>query len=60
MGMTPETRDNIFVPFFTTKHKGTGIGLSVSRQIIRAHHGELRVSSEENRGTTFEIILPSH
>lgn len=58
-GMTQETLDNIFVPFYTTKHKGTGIGLSVSRQIIRAHHGELHVSSTENNGTTFEIILKS-
>ena len=56
-GMDEDTRENIFVPFFTTKEKGSGIGLSLSRQIIKAHKGSMRVQSEPGKGTRFEIIL---
>jgi len=50
-GMDKETLDNIFVPFFTTKKKGTGVGLSLSKQIMKLHKGTLSVSSELDRGT---------
>ena len=56
-GIPDEIIDDIFIPFFTTKKTGSGIGLSLSRQIIRAHKGNLRVNSSPGTGTSFEIIL---
>lgn len=56
-GMDQETLDNIFVPFFTTKKEGSGIGLSLSRQIVRAHQGRISVTSTPGEGTTFEILF---
>jgi PAS domain S-box-containing protein len=59
VGMTEEVRARIFDPFFTTKGvKGTGLGMSVSYGIIRAHHGEILVESAPGRGTTMAIKLP--
>ncbi|WP_333873847.1 bacteriohemerythrin [Methylobacter sp.] len=59
-GIAPEHLSKIFDPFFTTKPvgKGTGLGLSVSYNIIKKHQGEIQVSSQLNKGTTFKIILP--
>lgn len=54
-GIPPELLDEIFVPFFTTKHSGTGIGLSLSKQIMRLHGGSIQVMSEEN--TVFTLIF---
>ncbi|HAF29412.1 MAG TPA: ATP-binding protein [Bacteroidales bacterium] len=52
-GMNPEMIDNIFIPFFTTKEKGSGIGLSLSRQIMHVHGGNISVKSEPCKGSTF-------
>ncbi|SIQ98799.1 sensor histidine kinase [Pontibacter lucknowensis] len=52
-GMTAEATTKIFIPFFTTKKSGSGIGLSLSRQIMRLHKGSISVQSELDRGTTF-------
>ena len=49
--------DQIFVPFFTTKKEGSGIGLSLGRQIILLHHGSINVSSQLGKGTVFTIKL---
>ncbi len=56
-GIEPSVLDNIFVPFFTTKKDGSGIGLSLSRQIMRAHKGNITVHSKEGIGTTFELVF---
>jgi signal transduction histidine kinase/DNA-binding NarL/FixJ family response regulator len=59
-GIPEENLDRIFEPFFTTKPKGqgTGLGLSTSKSIVESHNGRLLVSSEEGRGTTFQIDFP--
>lgn len=56
-GIPPEIMDKIFVPFFTTKEKGSGIGLSISRQIIQMHGGLLTLRSSPGEGTCCEICL---
>ena len=60
-GMAPPVLARIFDPFFTTKSwgEGTGLGLAICQQIIQAHGGELRVSSEEGKGSSFTVLLPS-
>nr|MBA3675627.1 hypothetical protein [Chitinophagaceae bacterium] len=60
-GIPQKVLDKIFQPFFTTKPtgQGTGLGLSLSYDIIKAHGGEIKVSTKENEGTEFTIILPA-
>ena len=52
-GIDPEAMEKIFIPFFTTKKSGSGIGLSLSRQIMRQHQGTLTVKSTVGKGTEF-------
>jgi len=54
----PEVLEKIFVPFYSTKPEGSGIGLSLSRQIVSNHGGQIAVESEEGKGTTFKVLLP--
>jgi signal transduction histidine kinase len=58
-GIDEEAMEKIFIPFFTTKKKGSGIGLSLSQQIVQLHGGQLKVSSPgtNGNGTTFYILL---
>ncbi len=56
-GITPDRVDRIFEAFFTTKPRGTGMGLSISRKIIESHGGRLWVSSNPGRGATFQFTL---
>lgn len=58
VGIPPEQLGRIFDPYFTTKVKGTGLGLALVRQTIHDHGGSIGVSSELARGTTFTITLP--
>ncbi len=60
-GIPKNIVDKIFQPFFTTKPtgEGTGLGLSLAYDIIKAHNGEIKVESEENKGSTFIINLPA-
>ena len=60
-GIPEQVRDKIFQPFFTTKPagQGTGLGLSLSYDIVKAHGGELHVESDTNKGSTFIIQLPT-
>ncbi len=59
-GIAKENLGRIFDPFFTTKPvgKGTGLGLSLSYGIVKKHHGQLDVSSEVGKGTTFRVTVP--
>ena len=59
-GIPPETLPHIFDPFFTTKPpgKGTGLGLATVRNIVKQNHGEIVVTTEVGKGTSFEITLP--
>ena len=52
-----ESQDEIFVPFFTTKQEGTGIGLSLSRQIMRLHNGSLKLTKSDSSNTVFTLIF---
>lgn len=52
-GISKEIQDKIFIPFYTTKKDGSGIGLSLSRQIMRSHFGSITVVSKEGEGTAF-------
>jgi two-component system nitrogen regulation sensor histidine kinase NtrY len=56
-GMDVDTVEKIFVPFFTTKESGSGIGLSLSRQIIRIHNGNITCDSTPGKGTTVSMIF---
>lgn len=57
-GMTPEIQEKIFVPFFTTKKLGTGLGLPLAQKIIHAHGGILDLTSDPGKGTDFIIKVP--
>ncbi|MBN1907665.1 MAG: ATP-binding protein [Deltaproteobacteria bacterium] len=55
VGIVEEALEKIFIPFFTTKKQGSGIGLSLSRQILRLHHATISVDSKPDVGTTFTL-----
>ena len=55
--ISKESQEEIFVPFFTTKQEGTGIGLSLSRQIMRLHNGSLNLTRSDEKGTVFTLIF---
>ena len=55
MGRSVEIQDQIFTPFFTTKKSGTGVGLTLSKQIMLLHKGNIFVDSKENQGSTFTL-----
>ena len=58
-GIPAEQMDSIFMPFFSTKESGTGIGLSFSQHIMRLHGGYIRVSSTQGKGSIFQLVFGS-
>ncbi len=59
-GIPQEQINRIFEPFYTTKKKGSGLGLMIVQRIVRAHNGRIELDSRVGRGTTFRIWLPLH
>jgi signal transduction histidine kinase len=57
VGIAEDDLNRIFEPFFSTGKKGTGLGLWVTHDIVRQHGGRIDVTSEQGRGTTFNIVL---
>ena len=57
-GMTPDVREKVFEPFFSHRPSGTGLGLFVSLNLVRQWGGDIRVTSEPSRGSTFEVSFP--
>jgi signal transduction histidine kinase len=57
-GIPPEAKAQLFIPFFTTKPGGAGLGLSIAHRIIEGHRGRIRVTSHQGEGTTVRIELP--
>jgi C4-dicarboxylate-specific signal transduction histidine kinase len=58
LGLDSDVTDRMFMPFFTTKSSGLGMGLSICRSIIEAHAGRLSAFPNEGSGATFQIALP--
>ncbi len=59
MELPSEVADNIFNAFFTTKPRGSGMGLAVSRSIVESHSGRLWATAASGRGATFHFTLPT-
>jgi signal transduction histidine kinase len=57
-GMDDETLENIFVPFYTKKRGGTGLGMPIAKKIIEGHQGKMRINSKPGQGTEVTIVLP--
>jgi PAS domain S-box-containing protein len=58
VGMRPEDRERIFLPFFTTKPTGTGLGLAIVKKIMDLHGGEIEIDTAPGRGTTLRLVIP--
>ncbi|KAB2841585.1 PAS domain-containing sensor histidine kinase, partial [bacterium] len=56
-GIPEENLKSLFTPFFTTKPKGTGLGLMMTQRILKEHDSQLRVASKAGEGTTFKVLL---
>ena len=54
-GIAPEQREKVFVPFFTTKRQGSGVGLTLVRQIATVHNGAVTISETEGGGATISL-----
>jgi signal transduction histidine kinase len=59
VGIVPEDRDKIFLPFFTTKSSGTGLGMAIVKKIVDLHNGDITLESSPGRGTRVRISLPA-
>jgi signal transduction histidine kinase len=58
IGIPADVIDKVFDPFFSTKPKGTGLGLTIAASIVTAHHGDIKMKSSEAAGTTAYLWIP--
>ena len=58
-GIPPEDRDKIFIPFFSTKKNGSGVGLSLSRDMVKLHGGKIQVQSQAGEESAFTVLFPA-
>jgi signal transduction histidine kinase len=58
-GVPAEIRDKVFTPFFTTKSRGTGLGLPTAKRLVDAHHGEIHIDYPEEGGTRVTMTIPT-
>jgi signal transduction histidine kinase len=56
-GIPPDQLDQIFIPFYSTKEEGSGVGLSFAQHIMRLHGGRVQVHSEPGTGSTFQLVF---
>jgi signal transduction histidine kinase len=56
--MLAEHRDKVFLPFFTTKPTGTGLGMAIVKKIMDLHGGEIEIDSTPGEGTTVRLVIP--
>ncbi|MCM3881983.1 MAG: PAS domain S-box protein [Vicinamibacterales bacterium] len=57
-GMPPDVQEKVFDAFFTTKHRGTGLGLPIARRVVEAHGGSIHIDASPAGGTIFTVVLP--
>ncbi len=57
-GLTPEQRRRIFEPFYTTKAKGTGLGMAIVQRIIQSHGGTITIGNQNGQGAVIQVVLP--
>jgi signal transduction histidine kinase len=57
-GIPPAIREKIFTPFFTTRSRGTGLGLPTAKRLVEAHHGTIQIDCPPGGGTTVTVLLP--
>jgi signal transduction histidine kinase len=58
VGIRPEHREKIFLPFYTTKPTGTGLGMAIVKKLMDLHGGEIEIDSAPGRGTSVRLLLP--
>ncbi|HYU77714.1 MAG TPA: ATP-binding protein [Vicinamibacterales bacterium] len=59
-GIPQNIRDRVFTPFFTTKVRGSGLGLATAKRLVEAHHGEIAIDCPSTGGSTVTVRLPAH
>ena len=59
-GLNAEQKQKIFEPFYTTKHKGTGLGMAIAKRIMEAHEGDICLGNCEGTGAEFILTVPKH